>query len=116
MSRGYCCIISSSNIKTKLMNDTEATIENLGEELEKLCLRQRELEEQQRELSRAINVICVLIGRLTHRVNQGREPPPPLQQELILESGIYKGDMVEVINPSKGQEKKGKERKSFWDH
>ena len=49
----------------------------------------------------------MLIRRLTHRVNQGREPLPPLQQELIPGSGIYEGDRVEVINPSKGQEKKG---------
>ena len=88
------------------MNGTEATIENVSDELERLCLRQRELEGQQRELNRALKVNCILIGRLTHRVNQERERPPQPRHELISESGIYEGDRVEVVNPSKGQEKK----------
>ena len=87
------------------MNGREATIENVSDELERLCLRQRELEGQQRELNRALKVNCILIGRLTHRVNQERERPPQSRHELIPESGIHEGDRVEVINPSKGQEK-----------
>ena len=96
MSRDYCCIINRPNIKTNLMNGTEATIENVSDELERLCLRQREIKEQQRELSRAIKVNCVLIRRLTHRTKQGREQPPQLRHELIPESGIHEGHRVDL--------------------
>ena len=89
------------------MNHEEENIKNLSDELERLCLKQERLESQQRELSRAIRVNCVLIRRLTYKVNKGREPPPPLQQELVSGSGIYEGDRVRVINPNKGQERTG---------
>ena len=89
------------------MNQGEKNIEDLSNELERLCLRQDRLETQQKELSRAIRVNSVSIGRLTYKVNKGREPPPPLQRELVSGTGIYEGDRVRVINPNKGQERKG---------
>ena len=54
------------------MNEREATIEDVNEELERLSLRQRELEGQQRELNRALKVNCILIGQATLRLNQER--------------------------------------------
>ena len=70
------------------MNHEEENIEELSDELERLCLRQERLESQQRDLSKAIKVNGVLIGRMTYKVNKGIEPPPPLQQELVSVSGI----------------------------
>jgi hypothetical protein len=89
------------------MNHGEENVEELSNELERLCLRQERLESQQRDLSKAIKVNGVLIGTLTYKVNKGRETPPPLQQELESGSGIYEGDRVRVINPNKGQERTG---------
>ena len=69
MSRDYCFNISKRNIKSNLMNEREATIEDVNDELERLSLRQRELEGQQRELNRALKVNCILIGQATLRLN-----------------------------------------------
>ena len=89
------------------MNNKEETVQDLSQELERLCLKQERLETQQRELSRAIKEKFVLIGRLSYKVNKGREPPPPLQQELVSGSGVYEGNRVKVTNRSKRQEEEG---------
>ena len=94
------------------MNEREEAREETSEVLKRLASKQRELERQQKELNRELKINCIRIGRATLRLNQERSPdrerPPQTRHELIPDSGIREGDPVKVINPSKGQEKKGR--------
>ena len=72
MSRDYCCYINNHNIKSNLMDEREETIEDANDELERLSLRQRELEGQQKELNRALKLNFIRIGQATLRLIQER--------------------------------------------
>ena len=54
------------------MDEREETIEDVNDELERLSLKQRELEGQQKELNRALKLNCIRIGQATLRLIQER--------------------------------------------
>ena len=78
--------------------ETEGALTRITEKLDSLILTQQQTNTEIRETRAAVRA---LRARLTH--DQERQN----SREIIPGSGLRKGDKVKVLNPNKGQEKRG---------
>ena len=74
-------------------------------------MKQEKLENEQRSLSEKIAQTRSAIGGLTYLLSEAHEQEQdqeePREKEVIPGSGLYLGNRVRILNPSKGQENQG---------
>ena len=93
------------------MTNREEGVTKLTEALRKLELKQEKLENKQRSLSEKIAQTRSAIGGLTYILSEAHEQDQdqeePREKEVIPGAGLYIGNRVRILNPSKGQENQG---------